>query len=68
MAVDPMMEKMADKLASSRQAAGRGTPVIQGPPQEVESEEPSGLAEARSLLQQAMEILDNLGAADQAEV
>ncbi len=68
MAIDPMMEKMADKLASSRQVAGRGAPVIQGPPQEVESAEPSGLAEVRALLQQAMDMLDSLGAKDQVEV
>ncbi|MFH2075568.1 MAG: hypothetical protein ABIJ57_09515 [Pseudomonadota bacterium] len=59
MALDANMEQMAQKMAAGRVAAGRGPqmPV----PEEVAPAEPSGLAEVRSLLQQAMELLDNMG-------
>lgn len=59
MARDPIMEQMAAQMAGG-----------QVPPQEVEQappQEPGGLDEVRSHLQAALELLDQLGGADQVE-
>jgi hypothetical protein len=50
MAMDEMMEQMAGNLAASRM-----------PAKQVEEEAPGGLAEIRSHLQAAMDLLDNMG-------
>lgn len=54
--LDPMMDATAQKMAAGR--AARPMPMMQrGAP----APPPPGLAEVRSLLQQAMELLDNMG-------
>ncbi len=62
MAVDPMMDAMASKLQASRAKIPQAQPVGTAPDEAL-----GVISEIKSHLQAAMDLLGNLGAADQAE-